>query len=93
MPLRRLLGDDQRQKDRDGLTIGRIERHGSSRSYEYASCRVALVHPRVRNGDTVTQPRRAQLLARGQALQDLCFRQAMPPGKQAGDLHEQISLG
>ena len=42
MPLCRLLGDDQRQKDRHGLAIRRVERHGRFGSYEYPRRLVAL---------------------------------------------------
>ena len=89
----RLIRDDEPEEDRHGLSIGRIERNGNFCSYECGGRHGTLIHACVRNRDTVTHTRRAQLLARRQALQNECLGEAVPRGKQGGDLFEQLRFG
>ena len=93
MSLVRLIRDDEPQEDRYGLAVGRVERNGNSCSYECGRWYGTLTHARVRDRDTVTHTRRAQLLAHCQALQNECLGEAVPRGKQGGDLFEQLRFG
>lgn len=89
----RLIRDDQPEEDRDRFAIGRVEGNGNLCSYECGGRHGTLIHPSVRNSNPVTNTRRAQLLAHCQALQDECLGEAVPRGKQGGDLFEQLSFG
>lgn len=93
MSLVRLIRDDEPEKDRHRLAVGRVERNGNFCSYEYGRWYGTLTHARVGNRDTMTHTRRAQLLARRQALQNECLGEAVPRGKQGGDLFEQLRFG
>ena len=89
----RLIRYDEPEEDRDRLAIGRVEGNGKLCSYERGGRHGTLIHARVRNRDTVTHTRRAQLLAHCQALQNECLGEAVPRGKQGGDLFEQLRFG
>ncbi len=65
-----LLRNDQPKEYRNGPVIGRVEGNGSFRSHQDGGCCVAACQARMRDRNALTQARRAQLLACGEAIQN-----------------------
>jgi len=92
MPFVRLIRNDESEKNRHRLAIRRVEWNGKFRSHEHAGCARALAHARVRDGNTVTHTGGAHLFARYEALENDCLGEAVPRGKQGGDLFEELGF-
>src|SRR5258708_2164385 len=67
--LGRLFRHQQQEHEADGFAVGRIERNRLCEAHERADRFLEPLDPAVRNGDPLPQPRRAETLARPQAIE------------------------
>src|SRR5262249_26572610 len=70
MLLGRLLGHEKQEHEVHRLAVGGVERHGLGEANEGAYRFFQSLDPTVRDGDSLAQPRRAEALAREQAVED-----------------------
>jgi len=92
MLLGRLLRDEEQKHQAHRLAVGRIERDGLGEANEGAHRFLQALDPSVRDGDTLTQPRGAEALAREQAVEHQASRDALIVLEQQPRLLEHALL-
>src|SRR5512143_298672 len=80
-----VLGDEQHEHLRDRLAVGRVEGDRCAQPRERALRLGEPLDAAVRNRDALAEPRRAELLARGETLDDQVAAQAEVALEQPAD--------
>src|SRR5690606_24063093 len=92
VPLGRLLGHEQHEDQRDRLAVRRVEGHGLREPDAGEKRLLEALDAAVRDGDAVAEARRAELLAREQAVEHLASADAVLVLEEQARLLEQALL-